>query len=127
MSQIPNELLYTREHEWIRIEGTRAYIGITDFAQHELGDIVFVELPETEQMMRAHESFGTVESVKTVSDLYAPLSGKILEVNSDLIDHPERVNEQPYGEGWMLVIDIENQEEIQSLLTAEAYQAHIKE
>lgn len=125
MSQIPADLKYSKEHEWVRVEGNRAYVGITDFAQDELGDIVFVELPEVGAQVTANETFGTVESVKTVSDLFAPVSGKVVEVNAVLADNPERVNESPYGDGWMIVIEMSNPEELNELLDAAGYQAHI--
>lgn len=125
MSQIPADLKYSKEHEWVRVEGNRAYVGITDFAQDELGDIVFVELPEVGAQVTANETFGTVESVKTVSDLFAPVSGKVVEVNGALADNPEKVNESPYGDGWMIVVEMSNAEELNQLLDAAGYQAHI--
>lgn len=125
MSSVPNDLKYSKEHEWVRVEGNRAYVGITDFAQDELGDIVFVELPEVGDELSANTTFGTVESVKTVSDLYAPISGKIVEVNEELVDSPEKVNESPYQDGWMLVIEVTDTSELDQLLTADEYQAHI--
>jgi glycine cleavage system H protein len=121
VSNVPAELKYSKEHEWVRIEGNRAIIGITEFAQGELGDIVFVELPEAGATLTANNTFGTVESVKTVSDLYAPVSGTIVEVNAALVDSPEKVNEAPYGDGWMLVVEISDASELDSLLTSEAY------
>lgn len=124
MSHIPAELKYSKDHEWVRIEGNRAYVGITDFAQDELGDIVFVELPESGTMIEVNQTFGTVESVKTVSDLFAPISGKVVEVNSLLVDSPEQVNSSPYGEGWMIVIEMSHPTELSALLNAEAYQQH---
>lgn len=127
MSQTPKELKYTKEHEWIRVEGNRAYVGITDFAQSELGDVVFVELPEAGQEVVQHSTFGTVESVKTVSDLYAPVSGKVVEINEELNDAPELVNEEPYGKGWMIVVEIKDPSELESLLTAEQYEESIQE
>ncbi len=121
MSNVPNELKYSREHEWVRVEGNRAIIGITEFAQGELGDIVFVELPEAGATLSANDTFGTVESVKTVSDLYAPVSGTIVEVNAELVDSPEKVNEAPYGDGWMIVVELSDASELDNLLTSEAY------
>jgi glycine cleavage system H protein len=103
---IPEGLLYTKDHEWIKIEGTKATVGITDFAQSELGDIVYIDISTVGQDVKQHEVFGTVEAVKTVSDLYMPLAGKVLEVNSLLDANPEKVNEDPYGEGWMVKIEI---------------------
>jgi len=106
MSNTPLQLQYTKEHEWIRFDGQHAYIGITDFAQSELGDIVFVELPEVGDEVRAGDTFGTVESVKTVSDLFAPVSGRVVQINDALADNPEKVNEEPYDTGWMIVVEI---------------------
>ena len=123
MSAIPDDLQYTKEHEWIRPQGDAIVIGITDFAQSELGDIVFVELPEVGSALRAGETFGTVESVKTVSDLYAPVSGTVVRVNEALQDAPEKVNEDPYGEGWML--EVERGGETSPLLSAAAYREHV--
>ncbi|MBX6394959.1 MAG: glycine cleavage system protein GcvH [Alicyclobacillaceae bacterium] len=125
MSQIPSDLKYSKEHEWVRVDGNRAVIGITDFAQSELGDIVFVELPSVGDEVRAGQTFGTVESVKTVSDLYAPVSGKVVEVNEALGDAPEKVNQDPYGEGWMIVVEMSDPGELDHLLDADGYQAHI--
>lgn len=126
MSNVPKELKYSKEHEWVRVEGNKAYIGITDFAQSELGDIVFVELPEAGDELSQNSTFGTVESVKTVSDLYAPVSGTILEINESLADSPEKVNESPYGDGWMLVVELKDASELDNLLTAEQYEDTIK-
>lgn len=120
---VPVELKYSEEHEWVRIDGNRVTIGITDFAQSELGDIVFVELPEVGTELSFSDPFGSVESVKTVSELYAPVSGKIVEVNSALTDSPEKVNEAPYGEGWMIVVEISDASEQDQLWTAEKYKA----
>ena len=118
----PAELKYTKDHEWIKIEGDTATIGITDFAQSELGDIVFVEVDTLDQEMSAGEVFGTVEAVKTVSDLYLPLSGTITEVNGALDDAPESVNHDPYGEGWIIKMTITNPDEAAGLLDAAAYE-----
>lgn len=122
MSHTPDDLFYTKEHEWVRFEGQTARIGITDFAQSELGDIVFVELPDVDAEIRLGETFGTVESVKTVSDLYAPVSGKVIEVNEELTDAPEKVNEEPYSGGWMIVVQLSSDGR-DGLLTAAQYQA----
>src|SRR5690554_7910849 len=103
---VPTQLKYSEEHEWTKIEGNRVTIGITDFAQGELGDIVFVELPEVGDTIQLGDPFGSVESVKTVSELYAPISGKVVEVNVDLVEAPEKVNESPYGDGWMVVVEL---------------------
>jgi len=127
MSNVPLDLKYSKEHEWVRVEGNRAYIGITDFAQDELGDIVFVELPEPGTVFTANGIFGTVESVKTVSDLFAPVSGKVVETNAGLVDAPENVNQDPYGTGWMIVVELSNPGELDALLPADAYQKHIEE
>ncbi len=127
MSQVLANLKYTKEHEWVRIEGNRAHIGITDFAQHELGDIVFVEIPEEGASLVSGETFGTVESVKTVSDLYAPLGGQVVEVNQALIDHPELVNSAPYTEGWMVVVEMSSADEADNLLDAEKYLEYLGE
>jgi glycine cleavage system H protein len=125
--EFPEGLKYSKEHEWVRSEGNRVVVGITDFAQDELGDVVFVELPEVGTVVEAGGTFGVIESVKAVSDLYAPVSGTIVEVNPQLADHPELVNESPYGEGWMIVIEASNPDELQQLLSAEAYQTHIEQ
>ncbi|KQL53174.1 glycine cleavage system protein H [Heyndrickxia shackletonii] len=124
---LPSELRYSEEHEWVKDEGGNVRIGITDFAQSELGDIVFVELPEVGTEVQADEPFGSVESVKTVSELYAPISGKVVAVNEDLNDSPEFVNESPYEKAWMIVVEPSNKEEISELLTAEQYQEMINE
>ena len=123
---IPEELRYTSEHEWVAIEGETATIGISDYAQVELGDIVFVELPKIGQLTKQREPFGTIEAVKAVSDLYAPLSGEIVEVNNLLQDQPELTNTDPYGEGWMIKIKISDESELQGLLSAEDYRAQIE-
>ena len=119
--EVPNELLYTQEHEWIRVEGQNAVIGVTQFAQDQLGDIVFVELPEVGSLIEKESPFGVVESVKTVSDLYAPVSGKVTKVNTELETHPENVNSEPYGNGWIVEIEISDVKELESLLDPEAY------
>jgi glycine cleavage system H protein len=124
---IPKELRYSDDHEWIKTEGDKVKIGITDFAQHELGDIVFVELPEIGSEIKAGEPFGSVESVKTVSELYAPLSGKVVEVNEDLNDSPEFVNESPYDKAWIIVIEPSNMTEADKLLTADQYEEMTKD
>jgi len=118
---IPTELRYSENHEWVRVEGNRAVIGITDFAQNELGDIVFVELPAVGDAVRAGDSFGSVESVKTVSELYAPVSGQVVEVNEALNDAPERVNKAPYGDGWLIVVELADAAELDKLWSADKY------
>ncbi|WP_077307809.1 glycine cleavage system protein GcvH [Terribacillus halophilus] len=128
MSNLPKDLRYTDEHEWIKKEeGSQYRIGITDFAQDELGDIVFVELPSVGDELKADEPFGSVESVKTVSELYAPLSGKVVSVNEDLDDSPEFVNESPYEKAWMIVIETDDEAAFERLLSTEEYEAKIKE
>ena len=123
----PEDLKYTTEHEWIRVEGDIATVGITDFAQEQLGDIVFVELPEEEESIEKGDTFGVVESTKSVSDLYVPLSGTVIESNDPLLDSPEVINEDPYGEGWMIRIKLKSPDEIKELLDAKAYQKLIEE
>lgn len=118
---LPENLSYTKDHEWIRIEGETGIVGITDYAQGELGDIVFVELPQKGATLVQGKSFGTIEAVKAVSDLYAPLSGEVLEVNKAVQETPEIVNKDPYGSGWMIKLQIGNRDELKNLLTAEAY------
>lgn len=118
---IPNDLKYSAEHEWIRVEGDEAYIGITDFAQGELGDIVYVEIETVGDEIAKDDIFGTVEAVKTVSDLYMPVSGEVLELNEKLEDQPELVNEDPYGEGWMIKIKLGDPGELDGLMSHEAY------
>ena len=124
---LPDDLMYSKEHEWIRNEGSDVRIGITEFAQSELGDIVFVELPEVGDTIELDEPFGSVESVKTVSELYAPISGEVVEVNEELEDSPEFVNESPYEKAWMVVIEPSNEDELENLLSADEYKAHIEE
>lgn len=119
---IPVELKYTKDHEWIRIEGDIATIGITDFAQSELGDIVFVEVETEGETIEKEEVFGSVEAVKTVSDLFMPINGEILEFNQDLEDAPEKVNEDPYNEGWMIKVKIADMSDVDDLLSSDQYQ-----
>jgi glycine cleavage system H protein len=125
--EFPDDLKYTKEHEWTRIDGMRVVVGITDFAQEELGDVVFVELPQQGTMVEADAPFGVVESVKAVSDLFSPISGTVVEVNSELEDKPELVNDSPYGDGWMLVIEASNAAELGGLLNAADYQTYIQQ
>ena len=122
---IPENLKYTKDHEWVRIEGNIAVVGITEFAQGELGDIVFVEIDTEDEDLAKEEVFGTIEAVKTVSDLYMPLSGKVLEVNEDLDGQPELVNKDPYGGGWMIKLEFSDSSEISSLISADEYAALI--
>jgi glycine cleavage system H protein len=119
---IPAELKYTKDHEWARIEGDIATVGITDYAQSELGDIVYVELPEVGKKTQQSDSFGTIEAVKAVSDLFAPLSGEIIEINHQLSDQPEVINKDPYGEGWLVKIKVSNKNEISKLLDKNKYE-----
>jgi len=122
---IPSELKYTKEHEWIKIDGDIATVGVTDYAQSELGDIVYVEIETVGDTLSHGEVFGTVEAVKTVSDLFMPLSGEVIEMNEDLDGSPESVNDDPYGAGWMIKIKMSDPSEVDNLLSAEAYQAEI--
>ncbi|RZK13676.1 MAG: glycine cleavage system protein GcvH [Flavobacterium sp.] len=119
----PSELKYTKDHEWVKVEGNEAYIGITDFAQKELGDIVYVDINSVGSEVAKEEVFGTVEAVKTVSDLFMPVTGSVLEVNAELNDNPELVNSDPYGKGWMVKVSLSDLAEVEELLTAEAYQS----
>ena len=120
-SPIPKELKYTEDHEWVKVEGNQAKIGITDYAQGELGDIVYVEIETLEESLGKEEIFGSVEAVKTVSDLFLPVSGKVLEVNKNLEDNPELINEDPYEKGWIIRMEIENPEELKDLLDSDSY------
>jgi len=119
----PDQLKYTKDHEWIRVEGGYGWVGITEYAQGELGDVVFLELPAAGTTLTQGKSFGTIEAVKAVSDLYAPVSGEVVEVNKDIRDHPEAVNKDPYGKGWMVKIKISNPADVSTLLDAAAYKA----
>lgn len=121
----PENLFYTQDHEWLRIENDIAYIGITDFAQRELGDIVYVEIETVGEILEQHEVFGTVEAVKTVSDLFLPIEGEILELNPKLDTNPELVNSDPYGEGWMIKLKMTNSTDVEGLLKSEAYKSLI--
>ena len=123
----PAELKYTKDHEWIRVEGGDAYIGITEFAQRELGDIVYVDIPSVGKEVAAEEVFGTVEAVKTVSDLFMPLTGTVTQINPALDSQPELVNSDPYGEGWMVKVSLSNAADAEGLLSADAYKAIIGE
>ena len=118
---LPSELKYTKEHEWVRVEGDTAYVGVTDFAQRELGDIVYVDIDTVDKTVNKDEVFGTVEAVKTVSDLFSPLTGTVQEVNEKLGANPELVNSDAYGDGWMIKMSIDNKAEVDELLSAEAY------
>ncbi|MBR6439278.1 MAG: glycine cleavage system protein GcvH [Bacteroidales bacterium] len=122
---IPTNLKYTKDHEWIRLEGDNAYIGITDYAQHELGDIVFVDVDTLDETLEAEETFGTIEAVKTSSEMFMPVGGKVIEFNEELADAPEKVNKDPYGEGWIIKVEVTNAAEMDNLLDAEGYKALI--
>jgi len=124
---VPEELLYTKEHEWTKIEGDTAVVGITDYAQHQLGDIVYVELVEVGKEVKQMERIGTVESVKAVNDIYSPLSGTVIEVNDSLKDHPELINQDPYGKGWMVKLKIRDISETKNLMKAGDYEKYVKE
>jgi glycine cleavage system H protein len=119
--KIPEDLRYTKDHEWVRIEGNIATVGVTDFAQSELGDIVFVEIETLDEELEKEEVFGSVEAVKTVSDLFMPIGGTVIEINENIESSPELVNSDPYGEGWMIKIEINEASDIENLLSAEAY------
>jgi glycine cleavage system H protein len=126
MTKTTATLLYSKEHEWVlQLDGNRVRVGISDFAQKQLGDIVFVETPEVDDEVTANESMGTIESVKAVSDLYSPISGTVVSVNEELADAPETINELPYDAGWLVEVEISNPEELEALLNEEAYQAFI--
>ncbi|SMB99445.1 glycine cleavage system H protein [Thermanaeromonas toyohensis ToBE] len=124
---IPEDLFYTKEHEWLRMEGNRGRVGITDYAQHSLGDIVFVELPPIGKEFKAGEAFGVVESVKSASDIYMPISGKVVAVNEEVVNSPQIINQDPYGQGWMIEIEPSNPEEIKELLDASGYKKLVEE
>jgi glycine cleavage system H protein len=127
MANTPEDLSYTKDHEWVRTKGSEATIGITDHAQHQLGDVVYVELPKVGDKFEASEPFGSVESVKAVSEIYMPLGGSVIEVNETLNDSPEQVNEDPYGDGWMIRIKVDNPAQVDALLTSIEYEDYIKE
>ena len=127
MSEIPEELIYTKEHEWIKVEGNEIVVGITDYAQNALTDVVWVELPELGVSVKSMESFANVESVKSVSEIYAPVSGEVTEINEDLEDAPETINTDPYGDGWICKMRMEDSGELDALLDAAAYKSLIEE
>ena len=126
MSNVPENLHYSKDHEWVRVDGNVAIIGITDYAQNSLGDVVYVELPKTGDEFSANESFGSVESVKAVSEMFTPVTGEVLEINEALTDEPETVNSDPYGDGWMIRLRMSNPGEVDSLLTAAEYEDFTK-
>jgi glycine cleavage system H protein len=123
----PGDYRYTKEHEWIKIDGSVGTIGITDYAQHELGDVVFVELPKVGARIKAGESFGSVESVKAVSDIFSPVSGEVAEINSSLANEPEKINHDPHGAAWLIRIKLDDPKEVSSLMDVKAYQAYVDE
>lgn len=127
MASVPADLKYTKEHEWAKLEGDRVRIGITAFAQEQLGDVVFVELPRVGTRVTAHQAFGVVESVKAVSDLFAPVTGQVAEINSELAQKPELINKDPYGKGWMLLVTPADAAEYGTLLSGEQYEAFLAE
>ena len=122
----PDDRRYTKEHEWVRVDGGRGRVGITDYAQNQLGDVVYLELPEVGRVLKAGETFGTVESVKAVSELFAPVSGEVVEVNSELVSNPEAINTDPHGKAWMIVVRLSDPKALDSLLDAKAYQALVE-
>ena len=126
MANIPEDLHYSKDHEWVRVEGDIAVVGITDYAQNSLGDVVYVELPKVGEQFAANEPFGSVESVKAVSEVFSPLTGEVAAVNETLNDEPEKVNQDPYGEGWMIRMKMSNPGEVDSLLTAAEYEDFTK-
>lgn len=121
----PQDRRYTKDHEWVLVQGDQGTVGVTDYAQKQLGDVVYLELPELGRSLKAHETFGTVESVKAVSELFAPLSGEVLEVNSALVAKPERINSDPHGEAWMIRVRVADPSQVAGLLDAAAYQAYV--
>jgi glycine cleavage system H protein len=125
--KFPKKLKYTREHEWVLIEGNQATVGITDFAQHELGEVVYVELPKVGDSVTKDEPFGVVESVKAASDVYAPLSGEVTETNEDLTTSPELINDDPYGDAWLIRVDLSDLAEIEQLMSADEYKHYVEE
>ena len=127
MANVPEGLYYSKDHEWLRVEGDTGTVGITDHAQNSLGDVVYVELPKAGESFSAHDTFGSVESVKAVSELFLPVAGEVTGVNESLTDEPEKVNTDPYGEGWMLRIKLSNRGEVDSLLSAAEYEDYISE
>ena len=126
MANIPDDLHYSKDHEWVRVEGNVAVVGITDYAQDSLGDVVYVELPKVGDDFAANESFGSVESVKAVSEVFSPVSGEVVGINESLADEPERVNTDPYGEGWMIRVEMSKPGEVDSMLTAAEYEDFTK-
>ena len=126
MANVPEDLHYSKDHEWVRVDGGEAVIGITDYAQNSLGDVVYVELPKTGEEFAAHQSFGSVESVKAVSEVFTPVAGEITKINVSLAEEPEKVNADPYGDGWMIRVRMSRPEDVDSLLTAAEYEDFTK-
>ena len=126
MANVPEDLHYSKDHEWVRVDGDQAIIGITDYAQNSLGDVVYIELPKVDEEFAANESFGSVESVKAVSEVFTPVAGVVAKINESLADEPEKVNSDPYGEGWMIRVKMANSGEVDSLLTAAEYEDFTK-
>ena len=126
MANVPEDLHYSKDHEWVRVEGDQAVIGITDYAQNSLGDVVYVELPKPSEEFAANEPFGSVESVKAVSEVFTPVAGSVVNINESLADEPEKVNSDPYGEGWMIRLKMANPGDVDSLLTAAEYEDFTK-
>jgi len=126
MANVPEDLHYSKDHEWVRVDGGEAVIGITDYAQNSLGDVVYVELPKTGEEFAAHQSFGSVESVKAVSEVFTPVAGEITKINESLAEEPEKVNADPYGDGWMIRVRMSRPEDVDSLLTAAEYEDFTK-
>ncbi|OGQ26534.1 MAG: glycine cleavage system protein H [Deltaproteobacteria bacterium RIFCSPLOWO2_02_FULL_50_16] len=124
---IPEDLKYSEEHEWVKVNGNMATIGITDYAQDQLGEIVYVELPAEGERFSKADAFGSVESVKSVNDIFSPLTGRVAEINDPLVDSPETINEEPYGEGWMIKIEMANKKELEDLMSADEYEVYISE
>lgn len=122
----PSDFLYSREHEWIRVDGDQCVLGITEFAQQELGEVVFVELPEVGQMVNANDELGTIESVKAVAEVFSPVAGEIIEVNDAVVDDPELLNDDPHGEGWLIKLRFSSADDLKTLMNAEAYEEYVK-
>jgi glycine cleavage system H protein len=122
----PSDYLYSREHEWIRVDGDQCVLGITEFAQQELGEVVFVELPEVGQMVNANDELGTIESVKAVAEVFSPVAGEIVEVNDAVVDDPELLNDDPHGEGWLVKLRFSSADDLKALMNAEAYEEYVK-
>ncbi|OJT19881.1 glycine cleavage system protein H [Archangium sp. Cb G35] len=127
MANVPSDLKYTKDHEWVRVNGKTAVVGITDHAQRQLGDVVYVELPKVGETFEAGSPFGSIESVKAVSEAFAPLSGKVTKVNEELVASPELINEEPYGDGWLIEVELSDSNQLNELLSATAYEEFVKD